>query len=341
MAPRDVRPVYFLIVLLPVGVFVLQGWLVQTFGVPDLPVSADILQANVPHLEAQGRMRFLAALSIYMLVAVVAATVLIEALCRPLTRRSRVLAVAALAVLAVPVALKVWAHQSDPNSYRGYFQMGRSLVEAALAQGVVPGCTAPTDRFILGPCGEAPALEILRHGLDFVNLVAGVAVGSMAVASILCLGAPQLAGLRAEDQPAEKLEALQANAAQLKKTLYVSSLVLSTGMFLALSWMHWPLEMIAKDHRKDYETALGGTELLFGVYFSLLLLSFYLPVSFLLDLRARRLAGAALGAGSGETKRRAWAVENGLTTDFQQMLKEGLAIAGPVLAALTGGVALF
>lgn len=336
MHVRFVTPGHFAIPLLPVAVFLLNQMFLQSIGVPDLPVDGAIVRENVPHLEAPGRAKFLAGLWLFGLIVLVSLAALADALRRPMTTRSRVLALASLAAVVAPVAGWVAIHQSDPEAYRGYFQLGRDVYETALGQGVVTGCNLPTDRFLLGACGEAPALVILRQLLDVINLLSALGVGAVAVSMVLCLRRYP------DGAPVEmQIELLRQNRAQMRKYLYLAGLMLSTGMFLALGWMHWPLPMIREDARADYELVLRGVEIWMGTFFSMLTLSFYLPVAGAMELRARRLAEEALGPEAPEGAELGWRKERALLPDQTQMIKEGLAVAAPVLTAFAGGFSPF
>jgi len=56
--------------------------------------------------------------------------------------------------------------------------------------------------------------------------------------------------------------------------------------------MNWPLPLLDDAGRAPYGTLILSASLFTGVYFTLLILSFYLPVAFILNARIQALAAA-------------------------------------------------
>jgi hypothetical protein len=341
---RHVGLRYFLIALVPVAVFVSEILITQFLMAQDVHVPLEVLRPGDAWLEAAGRYQFLAATWIFAAVSVLAVCLLLRRLAQPMTPATRK---AALAVWAAILALAISPTVLDAFGVSGtpiYGRLGVDVFEAALSRGMLPGCGGPADTWLLGKCGEIPAIALFERVLDLINLLAGLAVGAQIANMILCLDARPTAGV--EDEAA----LLAENLRDMRQQLYVSSVLLTFGMLFAASWMHWPLPMITDEARPGYATLVRASALFIGVYFTLLLLSFYLPVSLILTGRARALATRARGRRDTRTQAKgqdagggfdpdAWLADHGLKEGAGDYLRAGFALAAPVLSAFAGGLA--
>ncbi|SDX94008.1 hypothetical protein SAMN05444358_1185 [Ruegeria halocynthiae] len=337
MASHQVKLRYFAIVLLPICIFAIHELIHQHFIAVDLDVPLAILHDERPWLEAVGRFRFLAASWFFVSLTLLPVALLVRKLVRPMDRSTRVAAiVTTLAIVLLAVAPTIQQHVTS-STPRIYHQVGKAVFEAALSQGSLPGCKGPDDSWILGTCGEIPVFSLFMRILDIINAFAGLAVGALIVGMILCLETDDTNSL--EDAAAQ----LGQNFRQMRQQLYLTSLILTFGMFFAASWMYWPMPMISDGERAAYNSLVTASALFTGTYFCLLMLSFYLPVAFILESRVKRLAGTA--ALPAETKNTidvdAWRASHGLKEGTSDVLRAGFALAAPILAAFAGGITPF
>lgn len=334
MAKSEVKLRYFAIALLPVCIFAIHELIQHNLIAVELDVPHGILEQDRPWLESVGRFRFLAASWFFAALAVLAVAILVRTLSRPMSGRTRAAAiVTTLAILALAVmpTIQQIASSQDP---RIYHQVGKELFESALSQGVLPGCAAADDRWLLGRCGEIPVFSMFRRVLDIINALAGLAVGALIVGMILCLASAHETG--AERQAQE----LSRNLRQMRQQLYLASLILTFGMFFATSWMYWPLPLIAEGDKAAYSALVTASALFTGTYFCLLMLSFYLPVALVLDSRIKRLAEAVNQSGAEDPAIDIddWRAAHGLKEGTSDILRAGFALAAPILAAFAGGI---
>ena len=334
MATRHVKLRHFTIALVPIVIFWLNALISKHLMASDLDVPPDILQDGRHWLEAVGRYRFLAATWFFAALAVLAVAVLVRTLMRPTTRQTRLAAVATMVVIFLLAVTPVIQQNLNPDGTRLYHRLGAAVFETALARGSLPGCVGPDDLWLLGRCGEIPVISLFNRLFDIVTVLAGLSVGALIVGMILCLET------RHSDDFEEAAAQLAQNLRQMRQQLYLSSLILTFGMLFATSWMHWPLPMVSEAERGPYGSIVLASALFTGTYFSLLLLSFYLPVALILDERVRRLAEkAGQSAPAGEPLDIiGWRASHGLKDGASEYIRAGFALTAPILAAFAGGI---
>ncbi|KIC46306.1 hypothetical protein RA28_00360 [Ruegeria sp. ANG-S4] len=334
VAERRVDLRYFAIAFVPITIFSLNAVITGHLIAADLNVPVDILQTDRPWLEAVGRYRFLAATWFFVALAVLPVALLARNLSRPMARETRMVSIATVIVISLLALTPVLQQNADPEATRIYHRLGADVFEAALSMGTLPGCAGPERIWLMGACGDVPVVTLFHRTLDIVTVVAGLAVGALIVGMILCLEARDSEDV--EDVAAQ----LARNFQQMRQQLYLSSLILTFGMFFATSWMHWPLPLITETEKPAYSALVLASALFTGTYFSLLLLSFYLPVALILDGRVKQLADAAARAPqSGEALDiNDWKTSHGLKEGASDYIRAGFALTAPILAAFTGGI---
>ena len=324
----------FAIVLVPVVIVATHKFISQHLMPGDLKVSDDILKDGQNWLEAAGRYRFLAAAWFFGALSVLSAALLCRALMRPMTSATRTAAIATflfvLALAALPT-LKGFGNTDGSQVYDG---LGKAIYEGVMSRGTLKGCAGPEDTWLMGDCGVAPVVNMFSSVVDLVNIFAGLALGSLIVGMILSLD------IRTGENVEEAASRLADNLRHMRQQLYLSGLVLSSGMLYATSWIYWPLPLIEDSESAAYGSLLLSAALYTGTYFSLLILSFYLPVAFVLDARVKSLANRAeaenLTGEPPETEE--WCSARGLTEGLVEHLRAGLALASPIFAAFAGGI---
>ncbi|WP_170764698.1 hypothetical protein [Ruegeria lacuscaerulensis] len=334
MSNRRVELHYFAIALLPVLIFAIHEVMQTHLIANDLNVPPEILQNENTWLEAVGRFRFLAASWFFASLAVLAVAVLARNLMRPMARGTRIAAIGttlAIFALALLPTIQQYATASAP---RIYHQVGKAVFEMALSKGSLPGCLEPDDFWLLGRCGEIPVFTMFRRVLDIINALAGLAVGALIAGMILCLASCD--GETVE----ETADELGRNLRQMRQQLYLTSLILTFGMFFASSWMYWPMPLIVESAKVHYNSLVTASALFTGTYFCLLMLSFYLPVALILDSRVKKLSRVASRGTKTEDSFdvEGWKASHGLKEGTGEFLRAGFALTAPILASFAGGI---
>ena len=334
MAVRRVKLRYFLIVLVPIVIFWTNSIITGHLVAADLEVTESMLRDDRPWLESVGRYRFLAATWFFLSLAVLAVALLVRDLMAPLTRDTRIAAIATMGVVVFLAITPSLQHLMDPDARRVYDRIGSAVFETALSRGSLPGCSGPEDRWLLGLCGEIPVLSLFNRTLDIVNVFAGLGVGALIVSMILCLQT------HATRDVEEEAALLAQNLRKMRQQLYLSGVVITFGMFFATSWMYWPVPLVVESEQAAYGSVVLSLALFTGIYFSLLLLSFYLPVALILDARVRRLAGLAGAEAKGGKPLDIddWRRSRGLKEGAADYMRAGFALTAPILAAFAGGI---
>ncbi len=334
MAIRRVKIRYFSIILVPVAIFWMNDLITDHLIATDLNVPPDILLDGRHWLEAAGRYKFLAATWFFVSLSVLAVALLVRDLARPTVRETRMAAIATLLFVLFLAITPTIKHNWSVDGPRTYHRLGSKVFEAALSRGTLPGCFGPDDHWLLGRCGEIPIISLLNRILDIVNAFAGLGVGALIVGMILCLET------RESDNIEDEAALLAQNIRQMRHQLYLSSLILTFGMFFATSWMYWPLPLVMDSEREAYSAVLLASALLTATYFSLLILSFYLPVALILESRVRKLAELADRINHNEEQQdsEAWRLSHGLKDGVSEYLRAGFALTAPILAAFAGGI---
>ena len=364
---RDVPPYCFAILALPVLLFLLSDWLVPTLGVPLLDVTAEeLLVDGNGYVEAAGRNRFLGAMLFFSMTVGIAVIWFIGELLRPLTLRTRILAVVVLVAALLPVVLSSVSHQEETIwNWRSYHQLGDGVMEEVLSRGDVRRCqeyvvegegAARTERFVTRPekrlffgrpCTENPGFQLFRFLLDFVTILSGVGVASLVLGMILSLS-------RLPDSTPLERRALDhgRNQRAARRFLYLAGVMLSAGMFLAMSWMHWPMPMVDTKAHPAYADVVNATLFYYGVFYTLLIMVGFGPVMWLAARRSDRLAVEALVERAGKAEApedppRAptvlqlddWKSRYGLRLSMTEAVQALIATGSPLLTAFAGSFA--
>lgn len=334
VAVRRVELQYFGIVLVPIAIFVINVGVTRHLIAADLEVPTDILREGAHWLEAAGRYRFLAATWFFAALTVLAVALLVRNLARPMARETRLAAIATWLLVLLLALVPSIEDAMNPGGPRVYHRLGSAVFEAALSRGTLPGCAGPEDLWLLGRCGDVPVITMFNRVVDIINALAGLGVGALIVGMILCLDH------RACTDIEEEAAQLADNLRRMRQQLYLSSLILTFGMFFAASWMYWPLQLVQESERASYGAVVSSTALFTGTYFSLLIMSFYLPVAIILEGRARRLADRAGQDAPGDEAPDAegWKAAHGLKEGAADYLRAGFALTAPILTAFAGGI---
>ena len=359
---RRVHPACFLILAAPVLIFVLSDWLVPNLGVPMLDVSADeLLIDGKGYLEAAGRNRYLGALLFFTVLVIIAVAMFLGELMRPLTVWTRVLALAALVAVQLPVLSAVVGHQEEAIwSWRAYHQVGTDVMDEVLSRGTVRRCqeltwndgvaeyrTLPEKTLLLGrKCTDNPAMALFRLLLDFASLLSGIGVAALVLGMILSLSCPP------SDTPLEERAFDHGrNQRAARRFLYLAGLMLSSGMFMAMAWMHWPLPFVDVKAHPGYADTIKATLFYSGVFYTLLIVTGFGPVMYLAARRSDKLAMESMmveesrpeAASDSDvptvTRLDKWKARHGLQISMTEAIQALVATSSPLLTAFAGSFA--
>lgn len=331
MTARFVPLRYFAIILVPIIIFLVNATLTDHFFPADAAVPVSILDTDNGWKEAAGRYKLLGTTWVFAAFVLLVLAMLVRDLAEPTVRQTKGAAIAGVILIVAMTIPDVVKYIINPDAGRVYDRLGADLFETALAQGTLPGCFAPDDRWLLGRCGDNPVLTMFHRIMDLVNILAGLGVGALIVGMILCLAVTDA------DDPDTKAAFLARSLRRMRRQLYLSGLTLSIGIFFASSWMYWPSGLIIAAETEAYDTLVTASALFTGLYFSLLILSFFLPVALILDGRVKALSAAHATQGDAVEEMK-WRETRGLKGDLSDHLRAGFALVAPVLAAFAGGI---
>jgi len=363
---REVHPACFLIVALPVITFWVNGWVVPNIGVPLLDVAPErLLDSDKGYAEAAGRNKFLGALLFFVVIVIVAVIAFAAEMLRPLSRATKAWALVVFVAAQVPVWQEVIQQQDDSiANWRSYHQLGDGVMEQVLSYGDVRLCQtfqttgqgeARVERFVDDPdktlfpgqlCTDNPAMQLFRSLIDFIILLSGIGVVSLVLGVILSLS-------RSPDHVPLEERAFEhgMNQKTARKFLYLAGLMLSSGMFLAMTWMHWPLPLVQEKQLDIYESVVNATLFYYGVFYTLLIVTGFGPVMYLAARRSEALAMENLGAGQPMAQPvpgkgapepptvsaiEKWKAAHGLRISMTEAIQALLATTSPLLTAFAG-----
>ncbi len=180
---------------------------------------------------------------------------------------------------------------------------------------------------------QAGPQRIGEHLLQYAMVVVSVVnVQAMVVPVVALLAAcSTLAPPMAGAQPDPEFYALQMR--RLKDVLAAASAILVAGVLHMGAWLRWPAALIAdKDaHEAVLGTALAIT-LFWGVTFTLMLVSTYLPAALVLAKRAADLLQET-SAQRSVPEPQAWLKDNGLFLSLQDHFPQFGLMLAPLLAS--------
>lgn len=323
------NPVYLGLLALPMLVLLLSEAMLSAFADPGFDASGVALDSDGALRELAGRYRFLAAFLFYVSCCAAVWALFLLDLGMRYARRVWALAVGSFVLL---VGFSIIFSVLEPawmGSFEAHELLGAAIFEQGLKPATAPICAA-------GMCGDQGAFFVMDWLLHQTNWISALAVSAVIVGMILCLaGSNGPLGTAAEI--AEEGARLREAQKQIRRYLYLAGLLLSIGMIMGLAWMKWPAELIVdQGMRAEFLKLVDAISLYRGVSYSVLILSFYMPVSLLLMYQIERYDAARMRQGGGIKV--AEAVQG---FDLDQIgsldsLKAIVSILAPVLASAIG-----
>ncbi len=327
---------HLLLAVLPILLFLIFDWMLKNLGQPDLDVPIEILQDAPAYLESIGRNRFIGIMMLYFAACLIVLGYYCWDVRQHVPRQSWIaLAITAL-LLAVPVFQAVWIHQTAAETAsRAYDQVGRDIVSQTMSFGEMQGCldvegvVQPDTRVLFWRCGENPVLSMRNNMGDVVNIFTAFVIAALVTGSISTLSSSSM-------QPREIVLAQMQRRLRIYAEL--SGIVLTLGMVFTLTWMHWPMPFIADEARSGYTALVNSVLFEFGAFYSLLIVTFYLPVAVIQShwiLKAAQLSIGHTNATPDAVSK--WRLQYGLDTSHLKSIRTLLAVSAPSLASLAGG----
>lgn len=164
---------------------------------------------------------------------------------------------------------------------------------------------------------------------DVVNIFTAFVIAALVTGSISTLSSSSM-------QPREIVLAQMQRRLRIYAEL--SGIVLTLGMVFTLTWMHWPMPFIADEARSGYTALVNSVLFEFGAFYSLLIVTFYLPVAAIQShwiLKAAQLSIGHTNATPDAVSK--WRLQYGLDTSHLKSIRTLLAVSAPSLASLAGG----
>lgn len=220
----------------------------------------------------------------------------------------------------------------DPEfmgAFKAYQLNSASLFEQGLRHVEMPFCAA-------GYCGEAGGFRVYRILMTITNNVSALAVSAVVLGMILALARPGPITLTTKDGILAEAAHVKEAQKATRRYLYMSGALLSVSMMYGYGWMHWPSGLLTdpKD-AQQYEALVDSISLYRGVSYTVLILSFYMPVSLIQMVRIERLndAARAFNAPALEESVEVFDIERIGSLDA---FKAILSILAPILAGAVG-----
>ncbi|MCI2395154.1 hypothetical protein [Aliiroseovarius sediminis] len=334
----QIAPKHLLILLLPVAVLIASEYLLGTFGDTAVVVPDITLNQVSPLVELGARYKFLAALFFFAAVTITLTGIFVVELCARHTLRSiGYTLVGIVVVIAVSLSFSTFEPDWMPAGFESHYLLGDNLFRTALGIGKLPGC-APGGA-LAEACAGQGAFFAMKYLLNHVNILTSLSAAAIIAGMVLCLARPPKADLTTQDGLISEAHALQTAQETAQRYLYCSGVLLTTGMVLVLSWMSWPNAMIVDDQvRAAHSGVINALSMFRGVTYSVLILSYYMPVSLILKVRIERFKRAASRVGQADlgTELEGFNINR---IDSLDAFKSILAIVSPILASAIGSFA--
>lgn len=327
-APLTLAPRYLAILALPMLVVLASEILLSAFA--DTTVLEAVALAEITELtELVGRYRFL---SIFFFYTAVCVTILGIFTSELLSRHSLASILRILAALLLLIVYASLFSSWDPDwmaSFDAHELLGDDLFREGLRRADMPLCDA-------GLCGGLGGYFAMRLLLDITNIVSALAVSAVMLGMILALSRAAPIDLATQEGILAEAATLQQAQKNVRSYLYLSGVLLSVGMMFGLGWMLWPADLLADaTQASGYRDLVQSISLYRGVSYTVLILSFYMPVSLIQMVRIERLHAAAARQGMEEAavEVQGFDIERIGTLDA---FKAILSILSPIIASALG-----
>jgi hypothetical protein len=278
-----------LLIFIPIAVFLVGYTLIDFFSIPG---AQDIVpQATTPMLNTSAWYYWMASSLLFVSSAIAIAYIFIDDVLCSFQDRSakRILSYAAVIwVVNVTYILvtPLW-------SSKGYEAVGKQLFEFSLCRS-----------FEASICSGRLLTEF-NWAERVINVCSAFAVTAVIMGAITSLAE---VGVAVEGR--RKL-ALPLQIARLRKYLVLAAIHMVLGIFVINSWHNFPTRLVYGEQLQRYNDISNSITQLNGVLYSVIIVSYYLPISVILNKRLR----------SEETKYMLNAVKDGGELNWQEFEK--------------------
>lgn len=331
----QIDPRYLLIMLLPVAVLIVSEYLLGTFGDTSVHLDGLELKDQSALIELSARYRFLAALVFFGGATISITAIFVFELYSRHTRWSILSTVIGIVgIIIVSLSFSTFEPDWMPASFESQSLLGDNLFHALLVPANLPGCDVAGS--LSDKCDQQGAYFAMEYLLDRVNILTSLSAGAVIAGMVLALSRPTSVGQAVHPDLEAEARILKAAQEATQRYLYCSGILLTTGMVLMLSWMSWPGDAILDDNmRKAHGELVSSLSMYRGVTYSVLILSYYLPVSLLLKVRIDAFHDAVDAEGKQEL------AQDVAGFDIQRIasldaLKAIIAIVSPILTGAIG-----
>jgi len=327
----ELRTSFLAISLLSVFVIIASDWLINEFGWPS---ATDPLPASPAAGPAESTAR----------VGIVTTLMLLIGACalgfshfarqfRMLDGKSRIAVAATFGVLLLGVVIYFQGNKANP-AVEAQELTGQALFCHAAgmsteidlvdnAQPAIHGGRSKPAASVPDNC-QAPTYWQLRGMITVQQVALGLALPAMVLGAIITLARRSK---DREEAQSDDPELLKHQIGELNTILYLSAFILVCGLLFISAYHHYPAYALDEAGAKAHKAHSNAIILFYGVSFSLLIMTYYLPT-------AGVLAQRAAAAPRDQDER---LVAAGLL-ETTQLLKIGLALLAPVIASLLGEV---
>ncbi|SPF78742.1 hypothetical protein ALP8811_02673 [Aliiroseovarius pelagivivens] len=331
----QIDPRYLLIMLLPVVVLIVAEYLLGTFGDTAVHLEGLELKDQSQLIELSARYRFLAALFFFGGATISVIAIFVFELYSRHTRRSILTTlVGILGIIVVSLSFSTFEPDWMPASFESQALLGDNLFHALMIPAGVPGCDMTGG--LSEKCDQQGAYFAMEYLLDRANILTSLSAGAVIAGMVLALSRPASIGPSAHPDVEAEARILKSAQEATQRYLYCSGILLTAGMVLMLSWMSWPGDAILNDDmRKAHAELVSSLSIYRGVTYSVLILSYYLPVSLFLKVRIDAFHDAVDAAGKHELAAgvAGFDIQRIATLDA---LKAIIAIVSPILTGAIG-----
>jgi hypothetical protein len=272
-----------------------------------------------PRYEAIGRMRMLAALLPFMLTSILIALFFAREFATFMGPQMRRKLMIAIGLFAASAAFFLY-HQATGSSPAEGKMLGEGFLDSVFRP--IKASTGPME-WAVWITGQQVALVAVLHVLVFIfSICLILGAGSVIVGIISCLAsAPRRRPLKVR----RHYHDLQRRRIDLY--LYASAFLMVTGLFFMDSAFRWPAAFAAD--RELYMDHVDALMLNNGIYYSMILVSYYVPAALLMRRFSARTPAAAPAAP----------VEEGRSTIVDRLspsrlIKALLALIAPAVAGI-------
>jgi hypothetical protein len=317
-------PKPLLLIFIPILVFLIGYTLIDFLSIPG---AQDIVpQATAPILNTSAWYYWMASSLLFVTSAIAISYIFVDDVLSSFQERSvkRILWYATV-IWAVNVTYILVAPLL--GSPKGYEAIGKRLFEFSLCK-VFEGAT----------CSDGLLAEF-NWAERVINVCSAFAVTAVIMGAITSLAE---VGVAVEGQ---RNLALPLQILRLRKYLVLAAIHMVLGIFVINSWHNFPTRLLHGEELQRYRDISNSITQLNGVLYSVIIISYYLPISVILDKRVRSeetkymLSSVKDGKGLNWQEFEKWKESRGFVIYNWDIYKGLLAATAPLIAGSLGTIA--